>query len=364
MQKSNLYYVIFIIVFLNFSCNNSKVNLEVVPSLTLEYDFAITLADLPLKCLQKEFPNKLNQSLSNSNEIGVPSVLHPAFYGCYDWHSSVHGHWLLVHLLRKFPNHPKSSEIISILTNNLTEENIQIEVDYFKRESEKSFERPYGWAWLLKLQQELDQWDHETALVLKDNLNPLTDFIVDKFIDFLPKLNYPVRSGEHSNTAFALSLAYDYALHFDQKELKELIENRSRYFYYDDKSCPIDWEPSGFDFLSPCLQEAQLMAKVLPANEFEVWFNVFLPTFSNLDVTLLPAAVSDRTDGKLVHLDGANFCRAWSLYSVVNQLPKYAHLKIIANQHIEYSLPVIVDGSYEGEHWLATFAALALANDE
>ncbi len=362
MLKFNLFCAL-LICLIFFSCSSPEGKVLIEEPLQLTYDQALILANLPLKCLQKEFPNKLNQSLGNPEEIGTPKELHPVFYGCYDWHSSVHGHWLLVHLLRKFPNHSKSNEILTILSDNVTKENVEIELNYFKRESEKSFERPYGWAWLLKLQEELNKWDHEKAKELSNNLQPLSDFIVNKYIEFLPRLNYPVRGGEHSNTAFGLSLAYDYALHFKHSELKNMIELRSKKYYGNDKDCPMTWEPSGFDFLSPCLQEAELMSKILSKDEFKNWFNQFLPQFTDQSIQLAPADVSDRTDGKLVHLDGANFCRAWSLYRIVKSAPEYIHLNAIANNHVKSSLPMMVDGSYEGEHWLASFAALALSQE-
>jgi hypothetical protein len=362
MGKQGFFIFCFGIIFSISSCDeNPNIDQSVKP-LQMDREFAISIVELPLKCLQKEYPNKLNQSLSSFDETGSPSALHPTFYGCFDWHSSVHGHWLLVNILRKFPDHPKAKEIIQILSENITKENILIELAYFKRESEKSFERPYGWAWLLKLHEELDKWDHDQADDLKNNLMPLSNYIVEKYMDFLPRLNYPVRSGEHSNTAFGLSLAYDYAVHFNNAELKGLIEERSKVFFLKDINCPMTWEPSGFDFLSPCLQEAELMGKILPKSEFKKWFDLFLPEFVNSKFVLIPAAVSDRTDGKLVHLDGANFCRAWSLYSVAKNIPEYHHLTTIANNHIDFSLPMIVDGSYEGEHWLASFAALSINN--
>lgn len=324
---------------------------------------AINLSHLPLKCLQKEYPNKLNQTLMDENEMGGPASLHPSFYGCFDWHSSVHGHWLLVNILRKYPDHPNEDSIVEKLKLNITKENIEKELAYFKRESEKSFERPYGWAWLLKLQEELDKWDAPVGKEMAANLKPLSDFIVQKYLDFLPRLNYPVRSGEHSNTAFGLSLAYDYAIHSGHKELREIISQRSKDYYLHDKGCPINWEPGGYDFLSPCLQEVELMSKVLPQEDFKKWFDDFLPDASRQNYSLSPATVSDRSDGKLVHLDGANFCRAWALFAIVDKIPEYRHLVKIANEHINASLPSIADGSYEGEHWLATFALLALSKN-
>jgi hypothetical protein len=195
-------------------------------------------------------------------------------------------------------------------------------------------------------------------------LQPLTDLIVGKYLEFLPKLNYPIRVGEHPNTAFGLSFAYDYAVTVGHSELKALIEKRAKDFYMDDKGCPLTWEPSGFDFLSPCLEEAALMKRVLSPDEFKFWINDFMPQLKDKFFTMDTGKVSDRTDGKLVHLDGVNFSRAWSLNYIAKDLPEYNHLKNIANRHINYSLPSIVGDSYEGGHWLGSFAIYALNSIE
>jgi len=213
---------------------------------------------------------------------------------------------------------------------------------------------------LLKLAEELHTWDDPFAKQLEENLQPLTNFLVDKYIEFLPKLNYPIRVGTHSNTGFGLSFALDYANTLGNQELKTLIEKRSRDFFYNDKDCPMTWEPSGYDFLSPCLEEAALMKRVLPQNEFLIWLDAFLPNLKNRNFKLEQGKVSDREDGLLVHLDGVNFSRAWSLNKIAEDLPEYSHLNNIANQHINYSLPSIVDGNYEGGHWLGSFAIYAL----
>ncbi|MFZ1751865.1 MAG: DUF2891 domain-containing protein [Saprospiraceae bacterium] len=323
---------------------------------------AENLANLPLKCLQKEFPNKLNQSLTNNEEIGTPKGLHPAFYGCYDWHSSVHGHWMLVKLMKLFPNLKQTEDIKRSLRLNITKENIDVELEYFKRASEKSFERTYGWAWLLKLDEELITWDDPFAVEIHGHLQPLTEFIINKYLDFLPKLNYPVRSGEHPNTAFGLALAYDYAIAAKHDTLRHLIEQRSKDYYINDVACPLSWEPGGFDFLSPCFQEADLMARILVPADFKAWLNKFIPSIQKSDFDISEAKVSDRSDGKLVHLDGVNFCRAWSLYHIAQKVPEYGHLVALANKHIDASLPSVIDGGYEGEHWLATFAIYSLTS--
>lgn len=327
----------------------------------LSLEQANTLAQLPLDCINVEYPNKLNQTLANAGEIGEPKQLHPAFYGCFDWHSSVHGHWTLVSLLKQFPDLNKEQEIREKLKASLSAENIQAEVQYFQNSEEGSYERTYGWAWLLKLAEELHTWDDPLARELEQNLQPLTDLITTKFKEFLPKLVYPIRVGEHTNTAFALSLAYDYAKATGKEDFQKLIEKRARDFYLNDDNCPLEWEPSGFDFLSPCFSEIDIMRRVLPENAFRLWMEDFMPQLKNKEFALEVAEVSDRTDGKLVHLDGLNFSRAWVLHGLANQYPqRYGHLRSVANQHISYSFPNLVGDSYEGGHWLGSFALYAL----
>ena len=333
-----------------------------VPVLNLEQ--ANLLAQLPLHCMNTEYPNKLNQTIGDASDLKSPKELHPAFYGCFDWHSAVHGHWSLVSLLKNFPNLENSDKIKHKLLKNISEENIEQELVYFNGEHNKSFERTYGWAWLLKLAEELHTWDDNVARELENNLQPLTDLIVAKYIEFLPKLNYPIRVGEHPNTAFGLSFAYDYAIATDHSELTSLIENRARDFYENDQDCPLEWEPSGFDFLSPCLEEAALMRRIMSIEDFKTWANDFMPELFDESFTLSVGEVSDRTDGKLVHLDGVNFSRAWSLNYIAKDIPEFKHLNNIANQHINYSLPSIVGDSYEGGHWLGSFAIYALNSIE
>jgi len=322
----------------------------------LSIDQANHLAKLPLKCMQKEYPNKLNQVLKDSTDFGSPAQLHPAFYGCFDWHSAVHGHWSLVYLVEKFSAIDNKDEIIKKLKENIIPENIKIEVVYFSRETEKSFERTYGWAWLLKLQQALNLSSNPELKALAPNLQPLTDLIVNRYIEFLPKLLYPVRAGTHQNTAFGLNFAYDYAAHSKNEPLIKIIEQTSKRLYVLDKKCPINWEPSGTDFLSPCMEEMSLMHRILPKNDFLKWSKAFLPEIFEKKFTWQTAKVSDRTDGHLVHLDGLNFSRAWNMYRLANLMPQqFKHLKPLADQHLAFSMPAIVDGNYEGEHWLASF---------
>lgn len=318
------------------------------------------LISLPSACINVEYPNKLNQVLGGNQDLQSPKKLHPAFYGCYDWHSSVHGHWSLVSLLKQFPTITDAEKIKKRLLKNISAQNIQREVEYFHGKHNRSWERTYGWAWLLKLAEELHTWDDPVARDLEKNLQPLTDLMVERYLEFLPKLVYPIRVGEHTNTAFGLTFAWDYANTLGKQKLKTVIEKRAKDFYVQDKNCPLSWEPSGFDFLSPCLQEAAMMKRVLSKQHFSAWLNDFLPQLKDKNFSMSVGKVSDRRDGKLVHLDGVNFSRAWALAKVIQDMPEYAHLKHVAYQHVNYSLPSIVGDSYEGGHWLGSFAIYSL----
>lgn len=349
-----------LLIVLFWGCN-SPTNVILEDPIRLTLTEANRLAALPLSCMQVEYPNKLNQTLADSTYLKGPKELHPAFYGCFDWHSSVHGHWMLVSILRQFPELDRAEEIRAKLEENLSPEKIATEVAYFFTPENSSFERTYGWAWVLKLAEELLLWDDPLGVKLSTNLQPLTDLMVEKYLDFLPKLIYPIRVGEHSNIAFGLSLAYDYAQTAKIESLSQLIRSRALDWFRDDTNCPITWEPSGFDFLSPCFQELDIMRKVLEKEQFEEWVKDFMPDLHNMDFNLDPAKVSDRSDGKLVHLDGLNFSRAWVMYGLVRDFPDtYAHLIPIANAHIIHSLPAIVDDNYQGTHWLGSFAIYAL----
>ena len=243
--------------------------------LLLTQEGASHFAMLALSCIQQEYPNKLNQTLAQSGQLHEPHILHPAFYGCLDWHSSVHGHWMLVRLLKQFPDMPQAQEIRLKLGQNLTAKNILAEVEYLKTES-RSWERMYGWAWLLKLAEELYTWDDPEGNKWLRNLQPLTDHFINLYLQFLPVQNYPVRTGVHPNTAFGLSFAWDYAQTTGHAPLKSMIEKRARDYYLLDRDCPATYEPSGEDFLSACLEEANLMRRVLPNDLFAQWINRFL----------------------------------------------------------------------------------------
>jgi len=318
------------------------------------------LLELPLHCVETEYPNKLGQTIASDEDLQAPTKLHPIFYGCFDWHSAVHGYWSMVSLLKQFPELEKSKEVRAILQKNITKENVAQELFYFEKEINKSYERTYGWAWLLKLAEELHNWDDPMARELESNLKPLTDLIVSNYKEFLPKLVYPIRVGEHTNTAFGLTFAYDYAIATNETELKVLIIKRAKDFYLKDKECPLEWEPSGYDFLSPCFEEINIMRRILTEQEFKKWINEFSPNLHLKNFHINPGKVSDRTDGKLVHLDGLNFSRAWVLYGLAKQYKEYGYLKNLANEHIAYSYPNLVGDSYEGGHWLGSFAIYAL----
>ena len=315
---------------------------------------AANLMQLPLSCAETEYPNKLSQTLRDDDDLASPKVLHPAFYGCFDWHSAVHGHWSMVRLLKAFPDIEGGERAVAILQQHITPANVAADLAYFKLNS--SWERPYGWAWLLKLMTELHTWDDPVATPLAMALKPLAEHLSGQYVAHLPKLVYPIRVGEHTNTAFGLTFAWDYAVLFEDADLKAAIKQRAQDFYLEDKNCPIEWEPSGYDFLSPCLEELDLMRRVLPEKQFMVWVKDFLPQLLSADFELAVGEVYDRTDGKLVHLDGLNFSRAWVLAALANQYPQFGHLAVVADQHLAYSLPNLVDDSYEGGHWLGSFA--------
>jgi hypothetical protein len=328
---------------------------------------ASSFARLALKAIQKEYPNKPEHVLNSEADVRGPRALHPAFYGSFDWHSSVHGHWMLVRLLRLFPDLPESQQIRAALDQHLTRKNLQVEADYFLQPNRQSFERTYGWAWLLKLAEELHGWDDPDGRRWSDNLRPLTDTIVARYLAYLPKQTYPIRTGVHPNTAFGLSFALDYARAVGQKPLQDLVEERSRAYFAKDAAIPAAWEPGGTDFFSPSLMEADLMRRVLQANEFHTWLRGFLPGLENGEPKTLfvPAQVTDRGDPQLVHLDGLNLSRAWCMRQIAAALPKDdpARKTLVdsAARHMEAALPHVASGDYMGEHWLATFAVYLLS---
>jgi len=310
-------------------------------------------ANLALACVHREYPNKIAHNLNSDADVAAPRALTPAFYGCYDWHSSVHGHWLLARLARTFPDASFASAARAALAQSLTADNVAEEAAYLRGDGRASFERPYGLAWLLQLAAELREWDDPLARELSANLRPLEQAANERLATWLPKLSHPVRSGEHSQTAFALGLIIDST---NDASLKQLARDAAKRFYRDDKSCPLTYEPSGEDFLSPCLAEADVMRRVLPPPQYGVWLIGFLPRFGSLH----PEVVVDPSDPKLAHLDGLNLSRAWMLEGIVSGLPKsdprIASLRRIASAHRDAGLASVTGAHYEGGHWLGSFA--------
>ena len=335
--------------------------------MTLTPERAAAFADLALKGLTKEYPNKPGDVLNGDGEVKPPRDVHPAFYGCFDWHSSVHGHWMLVRLLKLHPDLPKAKQIRTALDGNLTAEKLKTEAEYFARPNTKSFERPYGWSWLLKLAEELQTWDDADGKRWAANLKPLTDVIVTRYLDYFPKQTYPIRSGVHSSTAFGLAFAHDFAVTTKHAKLRELIEERAKAYFGRDHDAPARWEPDGADFFSPSLMEADLMRRILPKDEFRAWFGRYMPTVAKSEpATLLqPATVTDRTDPQIVHLDGLNLSRAWCMNGIAAALPEGDEARKVlvrsAERHAQEALKHVASGDYAGEHWLASFAVYLLA---
>ena len=329
---------------------------------TLTRGQASHFAGLALKCVAKEYPNKLDHTMNDLSEVQSPRSLHPAFYGCLDWHSSVHGHWMLARLLRMFPDVPEASQIRTALNANLSAKNIQAEVAYLNQANRQSFERTYGWAWLLKLAEQLRGWDDPDGRVWSKNLQPLVDALVARYKKFLPRQTYPIRTGVHPNTAFGLAFALDYAKAAPDPELEALIVERSKTYFLSDASYPAAWEPGGEDFFSPALIEADLMLRVLKPFEFRRWFHRFLPGIvaAQPKTLLVPATVADRTDPKIVHLDGLNLSRAWCMRHIASALtpsdPARGVFSRAAAAHARDALSHVASGDYVGEHWLASFS--------
>ena len=291
---------------------------------TLSTETASRLADLALACVHKEYPNKIAHVMDSDADARSPRELTPAFFGCYDWHSSVHGHWLLARLARLHPEAPFAPRAREALAKSLTAGNLATEAAYLGRKGRETFERPYGLAWLLALAQELREWDDPQARAWSAALAPLERAAAARLADWLPKLAYPIREGEHNQTAFAFGLILDWARGAGDREMEGLLVSRTRTLYAADRDCPIGYEPSGQDFLSPCLAEADLMRRVLAPAPFAVWLKSFLPRIPRNGSAdwLAVGVVTDRTDGKLVHLDGLNLSRAWMLEGIASGLPE------------------------------------------
>ena len=342
----------------------SEKNVGTNPSIEgFDVSAAERFAKLALACVHKEYPNKISHVLNSDSDVAPPRKLTPAFCGCYDWHSSVHGHWLLVRLLRTFSDAPFAKAARDALKQSLTVENLKAETAYLRGEGRASFERPYGLAWLLQFCAELREWDDPQAREMLANLKPLEDAAVERLKTWLPRLSHPVRIGEHDQTAFALGLILDYARGKDDEGLTKLAADSARKFFLADTNCPLAYEPSGEDFLSPCLGEADVMRRVLPLGEFAKWLSKFLPQIPSTTAAAdwLPIAISpDPSDPKLAHLDGLNLSRAWMLEGILSALPandpRRAALASAAEAHRHAGLAAVTGEHYEGGHWLGSFA--------
>jgi len=328
----------------------------------LDPNAAGRFAGLALDCVHQEYPNKIAHVLASDEDVQPPRQLTPVFYGCYDWHSAVHGHWLLARLARSFPGTELDRQVREALDGSFNPERVQGEVAYLEGAGRVSFERPYGLAWLLQLAAEFREWDDPRAQWWAFTLGPLERAAVERLTEWLPKLTDPIRVGEHSQTAFAFGLILDWARIAGDQEMTQLMVSRSRDFYFEDRDCPMSYEPSGQDFLSPCLAEADLMRRILPPAEFAAWLGAFLPEipFNGSDDWLEPAVVTDPGDPKLAHLDGLNLSRAWMLDGIASNLPegdpRLASIGAAADRHRQVGLRAVTGEHYEGGHWLGSFA--------
>ena len=331
---------------------------------TIDADIAGRFARLALDCVQREYPNKISHVLTGDADARPPRELTPAFFGCFDWHSSVHGHWLLARLSRLVPNADFTADARGALARSLTPRNIEVEVAYLSTEGRATFERPYGLAWLLQLAAELREWDDVEAQRWLSALIPMETVAARHVRDWLPNLSHPIRVGEHSQTAFAFGVVLDWARIANDTEMERLLRSRIGDYYLSDRACPLAYEPSGQDFLSPCLAEADLVRRVLTTEAFATWLDQFLPEIPRRSgrpsAWLTPAVVTDPTDGKLAHLDGLNLSRAWMLEGIVSGLPpddpRRGALEESAQHHRDAGLASVTGVHYEGGHWLASFA--------
>jgi hypothetical protein len=323
------------------------------------------LAQLPLHCINQEFPNKTSHSADSASDARLlPSELHPVFYGCFDWHSSVHGHWMLVRLLKQFPDMTHRDEIIKVLERSFDLRKMEEEAAYFSKYTVgKNFERTYGWAWLLKLDEELYTWNDPLGKKWHKTLQPLTEKIVQLWKDYLPKQTYPNRTGVHPNTAFALVFALDWARAVKDTAFEKQVIDRAIYFYGDNQAIPAYMEPDGADFFSPSLEAADLMRRIYGQQQFVNWLNNYFEERSIERICSMPT-VSDRSDYQIVHLDGLYFTRAWCMKGIARQLPEghkwKSRFEHSALQFLTSALPQVSSENYGGGHWLASFAVYAL----
>ena len=325
---------------------------------------AATFATLALAHVDREYPNKLDHVLRGPADVAGPRALHPVFFGSFDWHSCVHGYWLLARVSRLYPALDAAPRVRALFNERLTKANVAVEVAYAADPARGGFERPYGWAWLLMLAAELTRHETDDGRRWRDRLAPLAHVFARRFLEFLPRATYPIRVGTHFNTAFAVALALEYAECCGDRTLDEALRRSARHWYADDSDAQA-WEPGGDDFLSPVLIEAECMRRVLGADEFAGWMSRFLPRVAErVPATLFqPAIVSDRSDGKIAHLDGLNLSRAWCWRSLASTWGEDDARRVVALEaaeaHRRAGLPHVA-GDYMGEHWLATYALLAL----
>ncbi|MDO5523778.1 MAG: DUF2891 domain-containing protein [Bacteroidia bacterium] len=355
-MKPLLFLTLMALTFLPlFSQNNTELTDEI----------ALKLSVLPLNCIDQEYPNKPQHTYGSADEVGLsPKALHPVFYGCFDWHSSVHGHWMLVRLLKIKPGIANKNEIIAKLNNSFDKSAVEVEKEYFTSyEAGRIFERTYGWAWLLKLDEELASWDNPMARQWHENLQPLTEQIIELWTEYLPKQTYPDRTGVHPNSAFALGFAIDWARANGIKEFEQALIKKSMEFYVDNTETPAYLEPDGADFFSPSLQIADLMRRILSPGDFEKWLSNFYTQRGIDRISEIPV-VSDLSDYQTVHLVGLSFSRAWCMKGIAKSLPAghplKTHFEETAQKLLNNALPLVFDGNYGGEHWLASFALMAL----
>ena len=357
LVKRSKHLIITIILILG--CSENKP--EKIENIRLNEKLANELVSLSVKCVDKKYPYKIGYRYSDESWLKPHYELTPSFYGCWDWHSAVHGHWAMVKILKDFPEIADRDIILSKLNKNLSKENLDKEYEFFKQDFAKGFERTYGWAWLMKLYSELVSWDYDKAQTWANNMKPLVDLLSERTILFLDKLSTPLRPGTHANTAFSFSLMIEYSKVANDNLLFNKIKDYSNKNFLGDINCPVQYEPSGTDFLSPCLAEAALMSLILEKREFNDWLYKFLPSFEEKSFSNIinPPKVLDPEDPGIGHLIGLMFHRAWTLKDIAIKLEDNSDKKLllkIAKHHSEEGYKIMFESGYGGEHWLATFA--------
>ena len=367
----------FIILFIASCSPNKRSNSSLLKSLPdvsapiLDEAHAVELVNLSLKCVDKKFPYKIGYRFNSPEWIKPHYEVTPSFYGCWDWHSAVHGHWTMIKILKLFPNISVKDDIRLKLRKNLSKERLEAEYRFFNdNDFAKTFERTYGWAWLMKLYSELATWDDPEGQIWAENMLPLVNLLSQKTIDYLQVLTSPLRPGTHVNTAFSFSLMHDYAMETNDKDLLNSIKKFSNKYFSGDKDCPTRYEPSGTDFLSPCLAEAESMSKTMEKDRFSIWLRTFLPplTDDKFSPLLSPPLVLDPKDPGIGHLIGLMFHRAWTMNQLASVLPSSDErgdvFTRLAAIHARAGYDIMFDSGYGGEHWLATFAVYMMSESD